>query len=178
MSPSTPVTATEAPRVAPVRRRVLLWISLVLLLIVAQTWLVVLTIDFEANRAQDRADAAAMAAAAEVKSLGLQAVHLLQALNTGHDGSMATVHANSAADALARLSSLVLQQVGNWPLVAVQHHVARAVDVVVHVARGTDGARTVVEVAEVLVDVNRPTIAIRRLADESSITGVLQRGRR
>jgi pilus assembly protein CpaF len=47
---------------------------------------------------------------------GSEAVHLLQALNTGHDGSLATVHANSALDALERLASLVLQEVGNWPL--------------------------------------------------------------
>jgi pilus assembly protein CpaF len=105
-------------------------------------------------------------------------VQLLQALNTGHDGSMATVHANSAADALARLSSLVLHEVGNWPLVAVQHHVARAVDAVVHVARGADGVRTVVEVVEVLRDLRGDTIATRQLANASSITGVLQRGRR
>ena len=111
-----------------------------------------------------------------------EAVHLLQALNTGHDGSMATVHANSAADALARLSSLVLHEVGNWPLIAVQHHVARAIDVVVHVARNTDGARRVVEIAEVVADVvgdtNSPAIGTRRLADASAIASVLQRGRR
>ena len=72
---------------------------------------------------------------------GAEAVHLLQALNTGHDGSLATVHANSALDALERLASLVLQEVGDWPLAAVHHHVARAVDVVVHVARNADGGR-------------------------------------
>jgi len=109
---------------------------------------------------------------------GDEAVHLLQALNTGHDGSMATVHANSAADALARLSSLVLHEVGNWPLNAVQHHVARAIDVVVHVARRADGERAVAEVAEVVADATGPAIATRRLADSSAITGVLQRGRR
>lgn len=109
---------------------------------------------------------------------GDEAVHLLQALNTGHDGSMATVHANSATDALARLSSLVLHEVGNWPLTAVQNHVARAIDVVVHVARRADGTRTVAEVAEVVADATGPAIATRRLADSSAITGVLQRGRR
>ena len=83
-----------------------------------------------------------------------------------------------AADALARLSSLVLQQVGNWPLVAVQHHVARAIDAVVHVARGLDGARIVVEVVEVVADVSGPVIATRQLANEAAITGALQRGRR
>ena len=113
---------------------------------------------------------------------GDEAVHLLQALNTGHDGSMATVHANGASDALARLSSLVLHEVGNWPLMAVHHHVARAVDAVVHVARLADGDRRVVEVVEVLTDLPddaaAPSIATRRLADASTVTGVLQRGRR
>lgn len=104
---------------------------------------------------------------------GEEAVHLLQALNTGHDGSMATIHANSAADALARLSSLVLQEVGNWPLAAVQHHVARAVDIVVHVGRGEHGSRTVVEVVEVTAD-----LATRQLADAVALRGGLQRGRR
>ena len=65
---------------------------------------------------------------------------------------------------------------------AVQHHVARAIDVVVHVARDTDGARRVVEIAEVVADVlrdtNSPALGTRRLADASAITGVLQRGRR
>jgi pilus assembly protein CpaF len=113
---------------------------------------------------------------------GEEAVHLLQALNTGHDGSLATVHANSAADALARLSSLVLHEVANWPLIAVQHHVARAVDAVIHVARGSDGSRHVVEVVEVLAelhdDANGTTIGTSSLANASAITGVLQRARR
>jgi pilus assembly protein CpaF len=80
---------------------------------------------------------------------GAEAVHLLQALNTGHDGSLCTVHANTAADALDRLATLVLQQVGTWPLAAVHHLVARAVDAVVHTERRSDGRRRVIEVAEV-----------------------------
>lgn len=81
---------------------------------------------------------------------GAEAVQLLQALNTGHDGSLCTVHANGAADALHRLSGLVLQQAGNWPMGAVHQHVTRAVDAVVHLERQHDGRRTVVEVVEVL----------------------------
>lgn len=80
---------------------------------------------------------------------GGEAVHLLQALNTGHDGSMATLHANGAADALARLSTLVLQAAPTWPLAAVREHVVRAVDAVVHLERQPDGRRAVVEVVEV-----------------------------
>ncbi|MEY4176063.1 MAG: hypothetical protein RI900_3228, partial [Actinomycetota bacterium] len=81
---------------------------------------------------------------------GAEAVHLLQALNTGHDGSLCTVHANSAADALHRLSGLVLQEAANWPMGAVHQHVTRAIDAVVHLERQHDGRRTVVEVVEVL----------------------------
>jgi len=106
---------------------------------------------------------------------GNEAVHLLQALNTGHDGSLATVHANSALDALERVSSLVLHEVGNWPLIAVHEHVARAIDVVAHLARGPSGSRHVIEVAEV---VGGGSLAVRQLADETSVVGAPTRGRR
>jgi len=109
---------------------------------------------------------------------GNEAVHLLQAMNTGHDGSLATVHANTAADALERLTSLVLHEVGNWPMTAVHHHVARAIDVVVHVARGIDGCRQVVQVVEVAPCDPGGTLAVRALADGNHVVGALQRGRR
>lgn len=81
---------------------------------------------------------------------GDEAVDLLQALNTGHDGSLATLHANSPLDALARLESLVVRAASGWPLDAVRHQVHRSIDVVVHVQREASGARRVVEVAEVV----------------------------
>ena len=119
---------------------------------------------------------------------GNEAVHLLQALNTGHDGSLATLHANSALDALERLASLVLHEVGNWPLPAVHQHVARAIDAVVHVARGPNGTRRVVEVAEVLggghsasagaPDSGPPTLGIRPLCRGDNTLAAIQRGRR
>lgn len=109
---------------------------------------------------------------------GAEAVHLLQALNTGHDGSLCTVHANSALDALERLATLVLQQAGGWPLGAVHHHVARAVDAVVHVARRPDGARRVVEVAEVIApNSSTSSLAVRRLVDLGAVVGSVERGR-
>ena len=80
---------------------------------------------------------------------GAEAVHLLQALNTGHDGSLATVHANGPTEALERLGALVVQAVGNWPAAAVRRHVEGAIDAVVHLHRGPNGARTVSEVGEV-----------------------------
>ena len=109
---------------------------------------------------------------------GHEAVHLLQALNTGHDGSLATVHANSALDALDRLSTLVLHEAGNWPLDAVRQHVTRAVDVVVHVARHADGARRVVEVAEVVAGTyEHAGFVVRTLATGTQVCSGLQRGR-
>ncbi len=79
---------------------------------------------------------------------GAEAVQLVQAMNTGHDGSMSTVHANSAVDALARLCSLVLQEVPGWPLEAIHDQVRRSIDVVIHVGRSSDNHRQVVEVCE------------------------------
>lgn len=105
---------------------------------------------------------------------GAEAVHLLQALNTGHDGSLCTIHANSADDALDRLASLVLQEVPSWPMAAVRHHLARAVDAVVHVERH-GGGRRVAEVREVcLPDASRSVL----LADHSGQRGTLSRARR
>ncbi len=106
---------------------------------------------------------------------GSEAVHLLQALNTGHDGSLSTVHANSALDALERLASLVLHEVGNWPLTAVHQHVGRAIDVVVHVVRGTDGARRVAEVAEVVAG---SALWVRPLTAGDAVIDSIGRGRR
>ena len=80
---------------------------------------------------------------------GAEAFDMLQALNTGHDGSVSTVHANSPSDALARLETLVLLAGVALPLSAVRAQVSSAVDAIVQVARGRDGARSVVAVAEV-----------------------------
>ena len=106
---------------------------------------------------------------------GSEAVHLLQAMNTGHDGSLATIHANSALDALERLASLVLHEVGNWPLQAVRQHVGRAIDAVVHVVRGNDGARRVAEIAEVGT---ATALTIRPLICGNEVIASVGRGRR
>jgi len=73
---------------------------------------------------------------------------LVQAMNTGHDGSLSTCHANSPLDALLRLESLVLQAAPQWPLVAVRQQLARSIDVVVHVDR-VAGHRRVSSICEV-----------------------------
>jgi pilus assembly protein CpaF len=81
---------------------------------------------------------------------GAEALDLLQAFNTGHDGSLSTIHANSPLDALRRLATLALLAGLSLPFPAVVEQVGAAVDAVVQVARGSDGPRRVVEVAEVL----------------------------
>lgn len=94
---------------------------------------------------------------------GTEAVQLLHALATGHDGSLATVHANSALEALHRVAALVVQGVHGWPLTAVHHHVVQAVDIVVHLERRSNGERRVHEVGEVMAHLEQPhlrTLAI------------------
>jgi pilus assembly protein CpaF len=80
---------------------------------------------------------------------GGEALDLLTALNTGHEGALSTVHANSPADALARLETLALMAGVGLPHAAIREQVARGIDLVVHLQRGRDGSRLVTEVAEV-----------------------------
>jgi pilus assembly protein CpaF len=109
---------------------------------------------------------------------GDEALPLVQALNTGHDGSLATCHANSALDALARLESLVVQAAPAWPLDAVRDQVRRSIDVVVHVERAEGGARRVTEVAEVRL---QPGVAhaleVRTLVDGARALAPITRRR-
>jgi pilus assembly protein CpaF len=107
---------------------------------------------------------------------GDEATELIQALNTGHDGSLATVHANSAADALARIESLVVRSNGGWPLTAVRDQVQRSIDIVVHVARSTEGHRSVTQVAQVSAPDVSPRITT--LSDGRDVVGTLTRARR
>jgi pilus assembly protein CpaF len=81
---------------------------------------------------------------------GGECFHLLQAMNTGHGGSLATVHANSPLDTLHRLESLCLLSGVELPLIAVRAQVASAIGLVVSCARLADGSRKVTAVAEVL----------------------------
>jgi pilus assembly protein CpaF len=80
---------------------------------------------------------------------GAEAVDMLQAMNTGHDGSLTTIHANSGRGALRRLETLVMMSDVGLPSNAVREHIASALDLVVHVARLADGSRRVVEISEV-----------------------------
>ena len=81
---------------------------------------------------------------------GAEALDMLQALNSGHDGSMTTVHANSAADALRRIETLALMADVALPHVAVRQQAASAIDIVVHLERRRDGTRAVVEIVDVV----------------------------
>ena len=81
---------------------------------------------------------------------GAEALDMLQALNTGHDGSLTTVHANSPEDALRRIETLALMAGVGLPHAAVREQVASALDLVVHQARLPDGSRVVESVAEVV----------------------------
>ncbi len=80
---------------------------------------------------------------------GSEALDMLQAMNTGHDGSMTTVHSNSPRDALARLETMVLMAGTELPLRAIREQIVAALDLVVHQERMQDGTRKVVRVSEV-----------------------------
>ncbi|MEY2740895.1 MAG: hypothetical protein RL283_997 [Actinomycetota bacterium] len=80
---------------------------------------------------------------------GDEVLDMLAAMNTGHDGSMSSLHANSAADALRRVESLVLQHAANWTREVVREHVRAVIDLIVHVERLPDGRRRVSQVAEI-----------------------------
>ena len=86
---------------------------------------------------------------------GGEALDMLQAMNTGHEGSLSTCHANSPADALRRLETMVLTGDVALPLEAVRDQLVAAVDLVVQIARRPDGVRRVVDVAEVVAGAKR-----------------------
>ena len=80
---------------------------------------------------------------------GPEALDMLQAMNTGHDGSISTGHANSSADMFTRLETMVLQGGSSIPLDAVRAQIASAIDIIVHLSRMRDKSRRTVEISEV-----------------------------
>ncbi len=80
---------------------------------------------------------------------GIETLDMLQAMNTGHDGSMTTVHANSTHDVLTRLDSMILMSGIELPIRAIREMAASAVDLIVHTARLSDGSRKVLQITEV-----------------------------
>ncbi len=81
---------------------------------------------------------------------GGEALDMLQAMNTGHDGSMTTIHANSPRDALARLETLVLMAGMDLPLKVVRQQIASAVDLIIQQSRLRDGSRKIVSISEIV----------------------------
>ena len=80
---------------------------------------------------------------------GPEAFDMMQAMNTGHNGSMSTIHANAARDALARIENMVLMANVNLPIRAIRGQITSAIDLIVHTERMRDGVRRVTEVVEV-----------------------------
>ncbi len=81
---------------------------------------------------------------------GGEALDMLQAMNTGHDGSLSTGHANSTHDMLSRLETMVLQGADGLPLEAIRQQIASAVDIIIHLSRLRDKSRKTMEITEVV----------------------------
>ena len=81
---------------------------------------------------------------------GAEALDMLQAMNTGHDGSLSTGHANSTYDMLSRLETMVLQGAAGLPLEAIRQQIASAVDIIIHLSRLRDKSRKTMEIVEIL----------------------------
>jgi pilus assembly protein CpaF len=86
---------------------------------------------------------------------GAEVIDMVQAMNTGHDGSFTTLHANSPLDALRRVEALLMQHAPTWPLEAIRDQIRSGIDVVIHVARTASGQRRIVEI----VELGRPDLA-------------------
>ncbi len=80
---------------------------------------------------------------------GAEAFDMLQAMNTGHDGSMTTVHANAPRDALRRVEQMVMMAGFDWPLRAIREQISSAIDLIIQIARFRDGSRRIVDITEV-----------------------------
>lgn len=81
---------------------------------------------------------------------GAEALDMLQAMNTGHDGSLSTGHANSTYDMLSRLETMVLQGAAGLPLEAIRQQIGSAVDIIIHLSRLRDKSRRTMEIVEIL----------------------------
>jgi len=108
-----------------------------------------------------------------------EALDMLQAMNTGHDGSLSTGHANSAGDMLLRLETMVLMSGLELPVSAIRHQIASAVDIIVHVSKIRDGSRKVVQITEVLGYENgevstQDLYRFEETGDESQTIGTLK----
>jgi pilus assembly protein CpaF len=97
---------------------------------------------------------------------------MLQAMNTGHDGSLCTLHANQPRDALARAETMVLMAGYDLPVRAIRQQICSALDLIVHLARVRDGSRRVTAVSEVLrMEADVITLQEIFAFDQREITG-------
>ncbi len=106
---------------------------------------------------------------------GNEVLDMLQAMNTGHDGSLTTVHANSARDALHRLETLMLLSGVNLPSMAMREQISSALDLIVHVSRMADGTRRVMSVSEI-VGMERDVVSMQEIFAYKK-TGVSEEGK-
>ena len=116
---------------------------------------------------------------------GGEALDMLQAMNTGHDGSISTLHANNPRDALARLETMVLMAGMDLPLRAIREQIASAIDLIIQQSRLPDGSRKIVKVTEVagmegtlllcriFLCLSRPGLPRGRLAGKHVPTGII-----
>jgi pilus assembly protein CpaF len=81
---------------------------------------------------------------------GAEAFDMLQAMNTGHDGSMSTIHANTTRDALTRIENMVQMGQPNLPLIAIRTQITSAVNIIVQLERMRDGVRRISQVSEIV----------------------------
>ena len=94
---------------------------------------------------------------------GEETLDMLQAMNTGHDGSLTTIHANSPKDVIARLDSLVLMSKIDLPVRAIREMVVSAIHLIAHTARLSDGSRKVMSISEVIDLVGNDEVVLREL---------------
>lgn len=106
---------------------------------------------------------------------GAEAFDMLQAMNTGHDGSLSTGHANSTRDMLSRLEMMVLTA-AEIPLAAIHAQIASALDIIIHLSRARDGSRRVMEITEV-GDVEKGEIQLNTLFKYTTEGGLVSTGR-
>ncbi|MFQ5680924.1 MAG: ATPase, T2SS/T4P/T4SS family [Candidatus Omnitrophota bacterium] len=92
---------------------------------------------------------------------GGESLDMLQAMNTGHDGSMTTLHANSPQDVLSRLDSMILMAGAELPVRSIREMIASAIDVIIHSSRLPDGSRKIVRVSEITGMVDEMHIGIK-----------------
>lgn len=93
---------------------------------------------------------------------GKEAFDMLQAMNTGHEGSITTMHANSPIDALNRLETMVLMSGIEIPIKAIRGYIENAVDIIVHIERLSDGRRKVTDISEV-TDIKEDNIVVKQI---------------